>query len=120
MDRCPACRARLGDADICTRCGADFSISRRAERQARRLVQIAVRELLLGETKNAAVAAEAAAGLASPLLARAVTRMILRRESNLAGVVVGAPEENAPIPYARDTPGVPECLKRDTGLIGLF
>jgi predicted amidophosphoribosyltransferase len=91
MDRCPACRARLADADICPRCGADFSISRRAERQAQRLSQIAVRELFLGETQNAAAAAETAAGLASPLLARAVTRMIRRRESDRRGVVAGTP-----------------------------
>lgn len=79
MERCPACRARLADADVCARCGVDFSISRRAERQAHRLVRQAVRELSLGKMKEAAATANIASGLAGPLLARVLSRMILRR-----------------------------------------
>lgn len=81
MERCPACRARLADAEICTRCGSDFSTSRRAERQAQGLAHIAVRQLFLGQTMQAAATADAATHLASPLLARAVLKTIQRREA---------------------------------------
>ena len=79
MERCPACRARLADAEICTRCGTDFSTSRRAERQAQGLAHIAVRQLFLGQTMQAAVTADAATHLASPPLALAVLETIRRR-----------------------------------------
>ena len=79
LERCPTCRARMGDASECPRCGSDFSIARRAERQSLVMSRVAVRELLLGQTQQAAVAAEGACSLASPLLARAVLRMIRRR-----------------------------------------
>ena len=79
MERCPACRARLADADVCARCGVDFSISRRAERQAHLLVRMAVRELSMGRLEQAVTAANLATGLADPLLARVVSRVILRR-----------------------------------------
>ncbi|MBK9443704.1 MAG: hypothetical protein IPN53_21405 [Comamonadaceae bacterium] len=81
LDRCPACRARLGDASACPRCGSDFSMARLAERQSLALARVAVRELILGQTRQAAVAAQAACSLASPLLARAVLRMIRQRPS---------------------------------------
>jgi len=81
MERCPACRARLADAPVCSRCGTDFSISRRAERQALGWACIAVRQLSQGQTRQAAEAAEAASHLANSPLAHAVTRMIRRRET---------------------------------------
>ncbi len=84
LERCPACRARLADASVCTRCGTDFSISRRAERQAQSLAQQAVRQLARGKSRQAVAAAEAASCLASSLLARVVCRMIMQRESNKA------------------------------------
>ena len=37
MDRCPVCRARLRERDECRRCGADFTLARRAEEAAFRL-----------------------------------------------------------------------------------
>jgi len=76
MERCPACRARLGQAEVCSRCGTDFSISRRAERQAQALARLAVHQLVLGQTQQAAATAGAATVLAHSLLARAVTQMI--------------------------------------------
>ena len=74
--RCPACRARLGAAEVCSRCGTDFSIARRAERQAQAL---AVQQLALGSTEQAAAAARAAAALAHSPLAHAVSRLISQR-----------------------------------------
>lgn len=77
--RCPACRARLGAAEVCSRCGTDFSIARRAERQAQALAGLAVQQLALGSTEQAAAAARAAAALAHSPLAHAVSRLISQR-----------------------------------------
>ncbi|PWF47848.1 hypothetical protein C7C56_013365 [Massilia glaciei] len=44
MERCGACRARMGDEEVCPRCGCDFSLAIRAERQA---------ALLLGRSVDA-------------------------------------------------------------------
>lgn len=78
MERCPACRARLADADVCARCGVDFSISRRAERQAQQLVREAVHELSIGNLEAASTAANLASDLASPPLARMISKLIQR------------------------------------------
>lgn len=94
LERCPACRARLAGADVCTRCGVDFSISRRAERQACRLARVAVRELFLGRIKQAAAAAATATLLGRPPLARAVSRTILRRENSGAGTLADRPDDS--------------------------
>jgi hypothetical protein len=91
MERCPACRARLSHADICARCGGDFSISRRAERQAQQLVRKAVRELSMRHLEEASTAANLAIHLANPMLARVISKVILRRE------LVGAPLDKLPI-----------------------
>ncbi len=80
LTRCLACRARLGEADVCARCGADFSTSRRAQRQATALVGVAVHELARGQTALAAEAAASASLLANPLLAQVVARVIKRRK----------------------------------------
>jgi len=80
LKRCLACRARLGEAEVCTRCGTDFSISRRAQRQATALAHVAVQELARGHIRQAAAAAASATHLANPLLAQAVARAIKRRE----------------------------------------
>lgn len=79
LARCLACRARLGAADVCPRCGTDFSISRRAQRQATALARVAVHELASGHHPQAAAAAQAASHLASLLLAQAVARMVSQR-----------------------------------------
>lgn len=80
LARCLACRARLGGADVCPRCGTDFSTARRAQRQATALACVAVQALARGETRQAAAAATAASQLANPLLAQAVARVIQRRD----------------------------------------
>jgi hypothetical protein len=93
MERCPACRARLAEAEVCTRCGTDFSVSRRAERQAQELARIAVRQLFLGQTTQAAATADAATHLASPLLALAVLKTIGRRRSAVHSAGVEDPPQ---------------------------
>lgn len=80
LERCLACRARLGEAEVCARCGTDFSSARRAQRQATALARVAVQALARSETRQAAAAAAAASHLANPLLAQAVARMIRRRQ----------------------------------------
>ena len=91
MERCPACRARLDNTDICTRCGTNFSISRRAERQAQTLACVAVRELFCGHLQQAASTADAASFLANPLLAHAISQMIRIRERSSGEVVTQVP-----------------------------
>ena len=86
MERCPACRARLGGVPVCSRCGTDFSICRQAERQSLALAAASVRQLFSGQIQQANATAEAASQLASSLLARAVLRTIRRREIGLDAV----------------------------------
>jgi hypothetical protein len=96
LQRCLACRARLGEAEVCVRCGTDFSISRRAARQATALTRLAVQELVRDQTGQAAAAAAAASQLANSLLAQAVARVIRRREGadlpNLAAPIARPPD----------------------------
>ncbi len=80
LTRCLACHARLGEADVCPRCASDFSISRRARRQATALARMAVQALASGHHRQAAAAAATAVQLANPLLAQAVARVIRSRE----------------------------------------
>ncbi len=82
MERCPACRARLADADSCPRCGVDLTLTRRAERQAQRWACLAVHQLCCHRPLEAAAAADASCALASSSLARAVLKMIRRRASS--------------------------------------
>ena len=42
MERCTACRARLGAGPICPRCGCDFTLAIRAETQADKLLGQAI------------------------------------------------------------------------------
>lgn len=81
LERCPACRARLGAAEVCARCGSDFSLTRRAEQQAQDWVRVAIRQLSAGKLQQAAEAADTASALTSSLLARVVARTIARRAS---------------------------------------
>lgn len=75
MERCPACRARLANADFCPRCGVDLTLSQRAERQARQWLCQAVRALAAGQPDRAAAAAGTASGLANSPLARVLVRV---------------------------------------------
>jgi len=81
MVRCPACRARLAQADVCSRCGTDLSLTRRAERQAQALAGLAVQHLVLGQSQQAGAAALAASALADSPLARAVVQMATAQQA---------------------------------------
>jgi len=76
MERCPACRARLGAAEVCSRCGTDFSMTRRAERQAQALARLALQQFAQGQALQAGATAAAACSLATSPLARAVAQMV--------------------------------------------
>ena len=75
MARCPACRARLEAAEVCSRCGTDFSMVRRAERQAQALTRLAVQQWAVGQTSQARATANAACALAASPLAQAMAQM---------------------------------------------
>lgn len=76
MERCPACRGRLGEDPVCGRCGCDFSLARRAEEQARRIAGLAVRAWARGERTQARAWAEQSISLHRGRLARAVLLLV--------------------------------------------
>lgn len=75
-ERCPACRARLDGADVCARCGCDFSLARRAERTAQGKVRQAVREWASGQRDKAVDSLATAINLSNPPLAHILVRLI--------------------------------------------
>ena len=42
MERCPGCRARLGEYPVCSRCGCDLTLVVRAEARAAHLMRCAM------------------------------------------------------------------------------
>ena len=77
MERCLACRARLAESPVCPRCGCDFSLARRAEVDARRLVGRAVQALAAGEREAALGFLETARGLKILRLVQAVEAFVV-------------------------------------------
>ena len=73
--QCPACRARLGAAPVCPRCGCDLTLARRAAAQARQLAAQAVRAWAVGNAAQARALAIDSLSLEQGLLARAVVRL---------------------------------------------
>lgn len=53
MQRCPLCRATLGDGDTCRRCKADLATVRQVMRESRALTGAAMHSLALGNTTDA-------------------------------------------------------------------
>lgn len=78
MERCPACRARLGAEPVCPRCGCEMGLVLRAEGDARRLAARAVVHLAAGRCDEARTLASRAFSLADEPLMRAVLRFVER------------------------------------------
>lgn len=78
MDRCPACRGRLDDTALCSRCGCDYTHAYRAETQAHRLTCRAIQAWAMGDARQAATHINAALALKHGHLTRAVA--VLLRE----------------------------------------
>ncbi len=72
LERCPGCRARLTEDPVCTRCGCDLTLVRRAEAQARQLVCRTLTAWAEGNPSEAAAFAAAALALEHGALGRAV------------------------------------------------
>jgi hypothetical protein len=79
MERCPACRARLGAEPLCPRCGCDLSLALQAETAARRLAAAALRELAAGHWRKARIHARRAVALRADPFHRAVLQLVRRR-----------------------------------------
>lgn len=79
MERCPACRARLGAEPLCPRCGCDLSLALQAEDDARRLAVAALRDLVAGRCRKARIHARRAVALQADPLHRAVLQLVRRR-----------------------------------------
>jgi len=76
MARCPACRGRLTSEPACPRCGCDLTLVRRAEAQARRLLERAVRAWADGDLREADTLARAALALEHSRLAEGVLNAV--------------------------------------------
>jgi len=72
LERCQACRARLTDAAICSRCGCDFSLVRQAELAAARRLAQAARLMVGGDRAAASIHLDAGLALKGSGLARAI------------------------------------------------
>lgn len=75
MERCPACRGRLGAESVCPRCGCDLSLVLRAREEARRLIVSALRCLAAGRRVLARVQVKEAVLLRNDPLTRAIRRL---------------------------------------------
>jgi predicted amidophosphoribosyltransferase len=53
VTRCPLCRARLGSAAVCPRCGADLTQAQKAEAEAHRRLQQALAAWAAGDQPGA-------------------------------------------------------------------
>ena len=76
MERCTACRARLGASPICPRCGCDFTLAMRAETQAGRLLVRAILAMADGAPAMAQDFANQSLALKHGRLAEAVAAML--------------------------------------------
>ena len=82
MERCTACRSRLGASPICPRCGCDFSLAIRAENQAQALLRKAILAWHSGNPELAiSCALEAQAHKQQPL-AKALTALLQKSSQN--------------------------------------
>jgi hypothetical protein len=104
MERCPACRARLGAAEVCSRCGTDFSMTRQAERQAQALARLALQQLAQAKTVQAGATAHAACNLANSPLARAVAHMV-RHQTAINAADTNLPPTRQERDFATTVPG---------------
>jgi predicted amidophosphoribosyltransferase len=79
MERCPACRARIGEASSCPRCTANFSLVICAEAQAQQLRQRAIQALADGDTTQSYYWAGEAQKLQNSPLMQALRRSIHKK-----------------------------------------
>jgi len=81
VERCPACRARLGEEETCPRCGCDLGLALQAERQAQRLAAAAIHALAAGDAAQATRHARAALSLKDDAWGRALAGFTASFES---------------------------------------
>lgn len=95
MERCPACRGRLGEVPVCARCGCDYTLAIHAETQARILSCRAIQAWRDGDRDLAAVHIGESLALKHSRLAEAVAAMLR----------ASAKSEMANAPVALTAPG---------------
>lgn len=78
LERCPACRARLGGEPVCARCACDLSLAQRAHAQALHLACQALRARVEGDYPAACALAGESLALWDTSLARALLRLLER------------------------------------------
>jgi len=89
MERCPACRSRLGNTPLCPRCGCDFTLAARAKTQAQNLVCRAIQAWCKGDHDMAAAHIGESLALKQGHLAKAVAVMLLGQHRPLDGNATG-------------------------------
>ena len=72
MDRCPVCRAALGEHPVCRRCKSDLSLPLAIEQQADLCLRLAVHDLSQGNLDRAGESAARAQRLVNSGLAKAL------------------------------------------------
>jgi hypothetical protein len=85
MQRCPLCRARLGQSPICPRCGADHSLAQAAEAQAERHLRAALAALASDNRRAALAHARDASALRRTPSNEAVARWLDRQLAMWSG-----------------------------------
>lgn len=71
-ERCPACRARMADSAICSRCGCDLTLMHRARSQAGAAIDAALRAWAAGTPSSALAHARDALALENTPFGRAL------------------------------------------------
>lgn len=76
MERCPACRARMGGSPVCRRCGCDLTLVLAAAEEAEKALTRALWALMQGAPEEALVEVERARGLDSSGLVRCIAAFV--------------------------------------------
>lgn len=80
MKRCPCCNARLSDAPLCPRCGADLSRVLRCEQLAKQWLGLSIQTLEAGHATIAAHAVKRSLSYRQTPEARAFRGFIIRHQ----------------------------------------
>lgn len=100
LDRCQACRARLGEDLVCPRCACDYALVGAAMRQAEDLLEQALRSLRAGDRVSARTRVDASLAINRLSLGEAIRTFI-----DAQGTATTPPGNRHHDPAARVWPG---------------
>ncbi|MBK5938658.1 hypothetical protein [Halochromatium roseum] len=82
MERCPNCRARLDEAEICRRCGMELGLLLATERAAEHWLRIGIAEFVKDESAAAEQALQRVLSLRRDPLAESLLGLLYQRVSS--------------------------------------